>query len=52
LLYVVDRMTDKLADVNNQSSVGRFSFYDVSYYSCCTVCTRLLVFIFNMIFFY
>ena len=29
LLYVVDRMTDKLADVNNQSSVGMFSFCDV-----------------------
>ena len=45
LLYVVDRMTDKLADVNNQSSVGMFSFHDVSHYSCCTVCTRLLVYI-------
>ena len=30
LLYVFDRMTDKLADVNNQSSAGMFSFYDVS----------------------
>jgi len=27
LLYVVDRMTDKLADVNNQSSVGMFSYH-------------------------
>jgi len=32
LLYVVDRMTDKLADVNNQSSVGMFSFYHVSHF--------------------
>jgi len=29
LLYVVDRMTDKLADVNNQSTVGMFSYHDV-----------------------
>ena len=26
LWYVFDRMTDKLADVNNQSSVGMFPF--------------------------
>jgi len=38
-------LIDKLADVNNQSSVGMFSFYDISHYSCCTVCTRLLVYI-------
>ena len=38
LLYVVDRMTDKLADVNNQSSVGMFSFHDVSHYFFSTVC--------------
>jgi len=45
LLCVADRLIDKLADVNNQSSVGMFSFHDVSQYSCCTVCTRLLVYI-------
>jgi len=30
LLYVFDRMTDKLADVNNQSTVGMFSFHDIT----------------------
>jgi len=29
LLYVFNRMTDKLADINNLSSVGMFSFCDV-----------------------
>ena len=49
LLYLVDRLIDKLADVNSQSSVGMFSFHDVSHYSCSTVCTRLLVYIISVI---
>jgi len=29
LLYIADRTTDKLDDVNNQSSVGMFSYHAV-----------------------
>ena len=30
VLYVFDRLIGQLADVNNQSSVGMFSFHDVT----------------------